>query len=79
MAGTKEIPFQAKKEKEGWGMGAGEREKYTCPECGVNIWSKGGSQALCGRWGIVFENEQGKVSPEIGKRVYELLKVKYGG
>lgn len=79
MTEAREIPFQARNEKEGWGMGAGEREKYTCPECGVKIWSRGGLQALCGRCGVVFEGEQGNVSSGIEKRVYELLKVKYGG
>jgi len=70
--------YRFKRKKADWGMGAGEREKYTCPECGVKIWSKRGLKALCGKCGVVFEGQGEGASLGIEKRVYELLKVKYG-
>lgn len=75
----KEIPFQAQYEGEGGNSGQGEREKYSCPRCGSNIWGKEGLKAVCGECGEVFESAGGKTTAEIKESVYEVMKMKYGG
>ena len=79
IAGKYEIPFHTFGEEKKGEKEEKERERYVCKGCGWSVWSKGGLEALCGKCGIVFENEQRDVPLEIENRVYELLKVKYGG
>jgi len=79
MGHKKEIPFQAQYEGEGVSAGQGEREKYSCAGCGVNIWGKERLKVVCGECGEMFESAGGKTTVEIKEGVYKVMKAKYGG